>query len=69
MFSFHISIKSFIALTLDAKENSHPIEREINHPSQISESFDNISYDKGASVIKMLSKYIGEGNFQTGTSR
>lgn len=32
----------------------------VGHPSEISEIFDSISYNKGASVIRMLYNYIGE---------
>jgi puromycin-sensitive aminopeptidase len=34
------------ALELDALENSHPIEVEVGHPSEVDEIFDNISYNK-----------------------
>ena len=44
------------ALELDALENSHPIEVEVGHPSEVDEIFDNISYNKGASVIRMLGR-------------
>jgi Aminopeptidase N len=32
----------------------------VGHPSEIDEIFDDISYSKGASVIRMLYKYIGD---------
>ena len=32
----------------------------MGHPSEIDEIFDDISYSKGASVIRMLHKYIGD---------
>ncbi len=54
------------ALHLDSLENTHPIEVEVHHPNQISEIFDAISYDKGASVLRMLMHYIGKDNFQNG---
>jgi puromycin-sensitive aminopeptidase len=34
------------ALKLDALENSHPIEVEVGHPSEVDDIFDNISYHK-----------------------
>jgi len=46
------------ALRLDALETSHPIEVTVNHPDEINEIFDTISYAKGASVIRMLSDFI-----------
>ncbi len=47
------------ALELDALNNSHAIEIAVSHPSEIIEIFDDISYEKGASVITMLHKFIG----------
>lgn len=55
-----------IALKLDSLHNSHPIEVPVNHPSEIMEIFDAISYNKGASVIRMLYQYIGHENFRKG---
>ncbi len=54
------------ALELDSLENSHPIEVPVNDPSEIDEIFDEISYDKGASIIRMLYNYIGEDDFRKG---
>ncbi|KAF4365815.1 hypothetical protein F8388_014452 [Cannabis sativa] len=51
-------------LRLDGLEESHPIEVEVPHVSQIQEIFDAISYKKGASVIQMLQRYIGAECFQ-----
>ena len=34
------------ALELDALKNSHPIEVEVGHPSEVDEIFDAISYNK-----------------------
>lgn len=56
------------ALHLDSLTNTHPIEVEVHHPDQISEIFDAISYDKGASVLRMLMHYIGPDHFQAGLS-
>ena len=54
------------ALELDALHNSHAIEIPVKHPSEIEEIFDNISYNKGASVIRMLYHYIGDEHFRDG---
>ncbi len=55
-----------VALELDALESSHPIEVEVGHPSEVDEIFDNISYNKGASVIRMLYDWIGKDAFRKG---
>lgn len=54
------------ALELDGLKNSHPIEVAVGHPSEIDEIFDEISYNKGASVIRMLHDWIGEEDFKKG---
>ncbi|XP_076248890.1 puromycin-sensitive aminopeptidase isoform X2 [Calliopsis andreniformis] len=54
------------ALELDALKNSHPIEVPVGHPSEIDEIFDDISYNKGACVIRMLHSYIGDDDFRKG---
>ncbi|XP_030490130.2 aminopeptidase M1 isoform X2 [Cannabis sativa] len=56
--------ESIEGLRLDGLEESHPIEVEVPHVSQIQEIFDAISYKKGASVIQMLQRYIGAECFQ-----
>jgi len=54
------------ALKLDALNSSHPIEVDVGHPSEVDEIFDNISYNKGASVIRMLYNWIGDEAFKAG---
>ncbi|XP_008808926.2 aminopeptidase M1-like [Phoenix dactylifera] len=53
-----------MGLRLDSLAESHPIEVDINHASEIDEIFDAISYKKGASVIRMLQSYLGAECFQ-----
>ncbi|KAF8388770.1 hypothetical protein HHK36_025450 [Tetracentron sinense] len=45
-------------LRLDGLAESHPIEVEISHAGDIDEIFDAISYNKGASIIRMLQSYL-----------
>jgi aminopeptidase N len=56
------------AQKLDALENTHPIEVEVNNPDEIRTIFDAISYQKGASVIGMLHSYLGADDFRNGLS-
>ncbi|CAF4714565.1 unnamed protein product, partial [Rotaria sp. Silwood2] len=53
-------------LVSDALKSSHPIEIPIGHPNEIEEIFDEISYSKGSSVIRMLHDYIGDDTFRKG---
>ena len=41
------------ALELDALKNSHPIEVEVGHPSEVDEIFDNISYNKVITAVNI----------------
>jgi puromycin-sensitive aminopeptidase len=61
-----ISTEHNDALRLDGLKNTHPIEVEVKHPSEISEIFDEVSYAKGASIIRMLWLYLGQVDFRDG---
>src|SRR3989344_4184370 len=54
------------AMELDALEHTHPIEVEVHHPREITEIFDEVSYSKGAAVIKMLADHLGPRDFRDG---
>ncbi len=55
-----------VALRLDSLKHTHPIEIEVHHPNEIGEIFDEVSYSKGASIIRMLAEYLGEEDFRNG---
>ena len=54
------------ALALDSLRSTHPIEVPVEHPNEISQIFDDISYAKGASVIRMIHDAIGDAAFRKG---
>ena len=56
------------ALISDEAKTTHPIVRKIETIEMIETIFDNISYAKGSSVIKMLMHYIGIDNFRKSIS-
>lgn len=56
------------ALNLDSLENTHPIHQEARTPAEILELADNITYDKTASVLRMLEAYLGEATFRRGVN-
>ncbi|KAH7930860.1 hypothetical protein BV22DRAFT_1101563 [Leucogyrophana mollusca] len=56
------------ALDLDAKESSHPVEVHCPDANQINQIFDSLSYAKAASVLRMLSNYVGQEKFLRGVS-
>ena len=63
-----LTVERLSALHLDSLDSSHPIEIPdgVQHPGQIDEIFDDISYSKGASIINMLYHWIGAEAFQAG---
>ncbi len=54
------------ALKLDALKHTHPVQVPIHNPDEIRSIFDNISYEKGASVLHMLQDYLGAEVFRDG---
>lgn len=56
------------ALTLDALRSSHPIEVPVKRADEINQIFDAISYSKGSSLLKMISRWLGEEVFIKGVS-
>src|SRR3989454_3924259 len=53
-------------LTLDGLRSSHPIEVAVKDPAEIREIFDDISYSKGSSILRMLEQFLGEASFRRG---
>ncbi|XP_040825059.1 aminopeptidase N-like isoform X2 [Ochotona curzoniae] len=56
-------------MAVDALASSHPLSSpadEVMTPAQISELFDSITYNKGASVLRMLSTFLTEDLFKLG---
>ncbi len=59
---------TFPALNSDALAGTHPIQAKVRSVDEIESIFDNISYGKGASVLRMIESYIGEDRFREGVS-
>ncbi|CAF3355817.1 unnamed protein product [Rotaria socialis] len=56
------------ALVMDSLYSSHPISVEVTHPDEINSIFDAISYDKGASILRMIYSVLNETTFFQGIS-
>lgn len=56
------------ALSLDALRSSHPVEVPVKRADEINQIFDAISYSKGSSLLKMISRWLGEDTFIKGVS-
>ena len=54
------------AMGVDAHPTTHPIQQVIADESQASSAFDQISYQKGEQIIRMIEDWIGPDNFRAG---
>ena len=54
------------AMARDSLQSTHPIEVDVKSPDEIEQIFDEISYSKGANIIRMIEEYIGPEAFRQG---
>ncbi|KAF9196059.1 Aminopeptidase 2 mitochondrial [Haplosporangium sp. Z 11] len=53
----------------DALRTSHPVEVGVANPSEITQIFDEVSYMKGAAVLRMLSAWLGQDQLLQGVRK
>ncbi|XP_056125019.1 glutamyl aminopeptidase [Rhinichthys klamathensis goyatoka] len=56
----------FPVMVDDALLSSHPIIVDVSSPAEITSVFDAISYNKGASILRMLEDLLGRDKFRDG---
>lgn len=56
------------AMARDSLINTHPIQVAIKSPSEIEQIFDEISYGKGGSILRMIEAYMGAEDFRKGVT-
>lgn len=66
MWTQFLGLETIHGLVLDGLRTSHPIEVPVKDPAEIREIFDEISYSKGASILRMLEHFLGEAAFRRG---
>ena len=54
------------AFAADQLKSTHPISVQVRSPSEIDQLFDEISYEKGGTVLNMMEHYAGETVFRDG---
>ncbi len=54
------------AFAVDGLANTRPIEYPVVTPADAEDMFDVLTYDKGASVVRMLERYLGAEPFRDG---
>ena len=57
------------ALGLDALAETHPIYVKVRTPNEATQNFDLITYEKGASVVRMIERFLGAETFREGVRR
>ena len=56
------------ALTLDSLASTRAIHSPVETPAEIEASFDGITYEKGAALVRMVERYIGAEAFRKGVN-
>jgi tricorn protease interacting factor F2/3 len=59
----------FRSLNDDSLAHTHPVQTKVRSVEEVGAIFDSISYGKGASILRMLADYMGEGSFRRGVTR
>ncbi|XP_050422404.1 aminopeptidase N isoform X2 [Adelges cooleyi] len=54
---------------MDSLKSTHPISARVSRPEEINELFDRISYDKAASVIRMMDHFLTRQVFRRGLTK
>jgi len=54
------------AMALDARKTTHPIQQPVRSESEANDAFDQITYLKGQSFLRMLETYLGADDFRRG---
>jgi len=58
-----------VALMVDSLPGTHPIRVVVSDPTRAAEYFDDISYGKGASILRMIESFVGEAAFRRGVAQ
>ncbi|XP_059138984.1 glutamyl aminopeptidase-like [Physella acuta] len=58
----------FLAMKIDSKVGTHPIVMDVQTTTDFTQSFDEIMYYKGSSIIRMLKSMMGDDLFYSGVA-
>jgi len=61
-----VGIPKETAMEGDALSTTHPIQQKISNEAEANSAFDDITYKKGQSFIRMLESFLGEDVFREG---
>ena len=62
----NFGIDQAAALATDGLRTTRAIEFPVGRPDEVQDMFDVITYDKGAAVLRMIERHLGEENFRRG---
>jgi len=62
----HFSLSRSAAFQVDSLEHTRPIEYPVESPQDAEGMFDVLTYEKGASILRMLEQYLGPEEFRRG---
>ena len=63
------ALENQTAINLDSLQSTHPLHVPADTPGEIEGVFDPISYEKGASVVRMVESYVGDEAFRKGVNK
>jgi aminopeptidase N len=67
--SRRVGIAKEAAMEGDARSTTHPIQQPVATEAEASSAFDDITYKKGQSFLRMLESFLGENVFREGIRR
>lgn len=62
----HFGVERSAAFEIDALLHTRPIEMAVSTPDEADAMFDVLTYEKGASILRMLEQFLGEDEFRKG---
>ena len=67
--SRRVGIAKEVAMEGDARSTTHPIQQPVATEAEANSAFDDITYKKGQSFLRMLESFLGEDVFRKGIRR
>jgi aminopeptidase N len=67
--SRRVGIVKEVAMEGDARSTTHPIQQQVATETEANSAFDDITYKKGQSFLRMLESFLGEKVFREGIRR
>jgi aminopeptidase N len=67
--SRRVGIAKEAAMEGDARSTTHPIQQQVATEAEANSAFDDITYKKGQSFLRMLESFLGEDVFRDGIRR